>query len=65
MTNTHSATHLRYVPRNTIYDVLHHNIMIKSSDDSWKLGCVYQDIASSTIYSRPYDMFAPNNWEII
>jgi hypothetical protein len=60
-----SAPHLHYKPRNTNYHVLHHNVRIKQPDGSWADGCVYQDIATNNIYTRPYSQFDLSKWELV
>ena len=68
MTNITTATNLHYLPRDTTYVVLHHNVMMKVRDTgvfNWSMGCVYQDTSSQAIYSRPYEMFNMGKWIII
>ena len=62
-----TARVLHYKPRNTEYRVLHHNVKIKSSDGSWKLGCMYvvRLMDDRQLYTRPYSMFDMDNWEIV
>lgn len=65
MTNITTATKLHYAPRDTNYIVLHHNVKIKNSSGDWKVGCVYQDTSSQAIYTRPYEMFDMDKWNIL
>ena len=76
-----TARVLHYKPRNTYYNVRHHDIQIKQSvsflanimsklgiiktPPSWLLGCVYEDQSSGKIYTRPYSMFDMDKWQII
>lgn len=67
MTTLLDATLIRYIPRNTLYTVLQHNLLIKSENGSWANGCAYQekDNPSSQIYVRPYGMFDESKWQIV
>ncbi len=69
MNNLLDATRIKYIPRASTYTILHHDVMIKvSSSDgglTWMKGCIYRDETSHKIYSRPYDWFSVENWEII
>ncbi len=61
-----SANLLRYIPRNTVYVVLQHSLLIKT-ESGWQEGCSYQklDDTSSQIYTRPYSMFTESKWEVV
>jgi len=65
MTNITTATKLHYLPRDTVYLISHHGVKIKDSSGEWKLGCVYQDVSSQETYTRPYEMFDMDKWNII
>jgi len=81
MTNINKARVLLYKPRNTQYRVLHHGVPIKQrigllefvfaklkllpEQSSWLNGCVYQDVNSLKMYTRPYEMFDTEKWEIL
>lgn len=59
----HSATLLTYLPRGSTYFVLNHDVDIKSDDDTWVKGCVYQCLSTKQVYVRPYDLFCVDNWK--
>lgn len=76
-----TARVLHYKPRNTYYNVRHHDVQIKQSvsfmatimsklgiiktPPSWLFGCVYEDKTSGKLYTRPYSMFDEVKWEVI
>jgi len=67
MEGINKARVLLYKPRNTEYRVLHHDIKIKQPNGSWELGCLYvsRGLNFSALYTRPYEMFDTEKWEIL
>lgn len=63
MTNIPDAKRIHYIPRNTTYRVLKHNISIKT-ESGWVNGCLYQDESSGKSYCRPYHLF-DDRWTVV
>lgn len=61
LTNT---TLITYLPRGRTYFVLHHNVDIKTEDNQWLKGCVYQDLDTKQVYVRAYCLFCNDNWKL-
>ena len=66
-TDITKARVLLYKPRNTEYRVMHLDVKIKQPDGSWKLGCMYTSRLTNddSIYTRTYEMFDKEKWEIL
>lgn len=64
-----TATKIKYLPRNTTYRIMNHNVYIKT-ENGWKDGCLYCEDRKSydknvKLYTRPYTWFDKNKWEIL
>ena len=64
LVNVEQADKLYFKPRGSYYNVVFHKVKIKVGED-WIEGCVYQDIDSKAVYSRPYIQFNVDKWEFI